>query len=155
MIPPAAAPSQKPCEAIQMDRVWRYCALYAGHGGRHRTSDGHEWGGPSSAAPSVESLIDRLENYYDFQCEGGPLRLCADWQQLKSHIDHERSLVAEIQRLTDALKEVDRANSHRGAGPHCKCSQAERERIVSAALDLRGRGLTAALPETPHEKSKP
>lgn len=29
-------------------------------------------------------VIDRLENYYDFQCEGGPLKNCVEWHQLKS-----------------------------------------------------------------------
>ena len=32
---------------------------------------------------TVKQLLDRLENHYDFQCEGGPLRLCVEWQQLK------------------------------------------------------------------------
>ena len=31
-------------------------------------------------------LVDRLENYYDFQCEGGPLRYCREWLELKKQI---------------------------------------------------------------------
>lgn len=31
---------------------------------------------------SLLALVDRLENHYDFWCEGGPLRLCVEWQQL-------------------------------------------------------------------------
>jgi chromosome segregation ATPase len=41
---------------------------------------------------------------------------------------------ARVEQLEQALKDVDRANSHQGAGPHCTCSQRERERIISAAL---------------------
>lgn len=35
------------------------------------------------------ALIDRLENHYDFQCEGGPLKNCAEWQQLKAVVKAE------------------------------------------------------------------
>jgi hypothetical protein len=39
---------------------------------------------PASAGDSLRALIDRLENYYDFECTGGPLRNCVEWQQLKA-----------------------------------------------------------------------
>lgn len=32
---------------------------------------------------TLAEMIDRLENYYDFQCEAGPLRNCVEWQSLK------------------------------------------------------------------------
>jgi hypothetical protein len=39
----------------------------------------------SASDPSaLRALIDRLENYYDFECTGGPLRHCVEWQQLKA-----------------------------------------------------------------------
>ncbi len=31
-------------------------------------------------------LITKLENYYDFQCEGGPLKNCLEWRQLKASV---------------------------------------------------------------------
>lgn len=34
--------------------------------------------------PTPLELIDRLENYYAFECEAGPLRLCVEWEQLKA-----------------------------------------------------------------------
>src|SRR5665213_509646 len=32
----------------------------------------------------IEKLLNRLDGDYDFQCEGGPLRNCVEWQQLRS-----------------------------------------------------------------------
>lgn len=33
----------------------------------------------------IREMIDRLENYYGFRCEdGGALRDCLEWQQLRS-----------------------------------------------------------------------
>lgn len=31
---------------------------------------------------TLEQLIDRLENFYSFDCEAGPLKHCVDWQAL-------------------------------------------------------------------------
>lgn len=46
---------------------------------------------------TVQALIDQLENYYDFQCEGGPLRNCVEWRQLKARIaDLERLLLDRV-----------------------------------------------------------
>jgi hypothetical protein len=42
---------------------------------------------------------------------------------------------ARCRMLTTALEAIDRANRHEGLGPHCTCSQAERERIVREALE--------------------
>lgn len=33
------------------------------------------------------SVIDRLENFYQFECEAGPLKNCVEWQKLKSAIE--------------------------------------------------------------------
>lgn len=30
----------------------------------------------------LAALVKRLETHYDFQCEGGPLRNCVEWQEL-------------------------------------------------------------------------
>ena len=38
----------------------------------------------ADASHPVTSLFERLENCYDFQCEGGPLKNCVEWQQLKA-----------------------------------------------------------------------
>lgn len=35
---------------------------------------------------ALRRLIERLENYYDFQCEGGPLKNCVEWQQITAAI---------------------------------------------------------------------
>jgi hypothetical protein len=32
----------------------------------------------------LAALIERLETYYDFECAGGPLKNCVEWQQLKA-----------------------------------------------------------------------
>lgn len=31
-------------------------------------------------------LMARLESHYSFECEGGPLRNCVEWHQLKAHV---------------------------------------------------------------------
>lgn len=31
----------------------------------------------------LRERLERLENYYDFSCEGGPLKWCREWQELK------------------------------------------------------------------------
>ena len=31
-------------------------------------------------------LMTRLESHYGFECEGGPLRNCVEWHQLKAHV---------------------------------------------------------------------
>jgi hypothetical protein len=40
--------------------------------------------------------VARLENYYDFQCEAGPLKNCQDWISLKAELAALRSLVREM-----------------------------------------------------------
>lgn len=35
---------------------------------------------------TISQLMDKLENHYDFQCEGGPLRLCVDWSDLRQWV---------------------------------------------------------------------
>lgn len=40
-------------------------------------------GQPGTEGDARARLVARLENFYDFQCEGGPLRNCVEWQQLK------------------------------------------------------------------------
>lgn len=52
------------------------------------------------------NLIERLENYYDFQCEGGPLKNCVEWIRLK-----------EVVRAYDAaadkfIRKVDEGRAH-------------------------------------------
>ena len=31
-------------------------------------------------------LMTRLESHYGFKCEGGPLRNCVEWHQLRAHV---------------------------------------------------------------------
>lgn len=33
----------------------------------------------------IEALIDRLENHYAFECEGGPLKNCVEWRKLRAY----------------------------------------------------------------------
>jgi hypothetical protein len=33
---------------------------------------------------ALRQVVERLENYYDFQCEAGPLKNCVEWHQLKA-----------------------------------------------------------------------
>jgi hypothetical protein len=37
-----------------------------------------------TAETPLAQLLDRLENYYTFECEGGPLRNCVEWQRVKA-----------------------------------------------------------------------
>ena len=38
------------------------------------------------AMSTPETLFDRLETYYDFQCEGGPLKNCVKWVALHAEV---------------------------------------------------------------------
>ena len=38
---------------------------------------------PAGAIENGRTLIERLENNYDFACEAGDLRRCSDWNDLK------------------------------------------------------------------------
>lgn len=53
----------------------------------------------------IEELIDRLENYYGFECEGGSLKNCLDWQQLV------RLVREEIGNMTAPTRHPITANS--------------------------------------------
>lgn len=37
---------------------------------------------PLGAVVNGQTLIERLETHYQFQCDGGDLRMCSDWQEL-------------------------------------------------------------------------
>ena len=39
-----------------------------------------------SAVERARELIAKLEDYYDFECEGGPLKNCQDWIALKTSL---------------------------------------------------------------------
>lgn len=41
-------------------------------------------------------LIERLENYYDFECEAGPLQGCTDWCELKACFENLAEFVNEM-----------------------------------------------------------
>lgn len=62
----------------------------------------------------VEELIERLENYYDFECTGGPLKNCREWQQLVSLTNErqqqEKLTSRELHKGTgDVLKDLQHA----------------------------------------------
>lgn len=59
----------------------------------------------------MNKLIDRLENFYDFECEGGSLKNCVDWIQLKDKISQHAAAVRkpleeEIKQLKQKLDEI-------------------------------------------------
>lgn len=59
----------------------------------------------------MNKLIDRLENLYDFECEGGSLKNCVDWIQLKDKISQHAAAVRkpleeEIKQLKQKLDEI-------------------------------------------------
>ena len=66
------------------------------------TDDCPECNGPAALCgqpkppADVAALVERIENYYSFECEGGPLRLCADWITIKGSIT---ALAQERDRL--------------------------------------------------------
>lgn len=43
---------------------------------------------PSLAIREGRRCVDRLEGYYDFECEGGPLRMNVEWDILKRSFEH-------------------------------------------------------------------
>lgn len=48
---------------------------------------------------TIPELIDRLENYYVFECEGGPLKNCVEWQTLRSGYRAMGSMRVELAQL--------------------------------------------------------
>ena len=43
---------------------------------------------PSLAIREGRRCVDRLDGYYDFECEGGPLRMNVEWDILKRSFEH-------------------------------------------------------------------
>ena len=43
---------------------------------------------PSDAIRKGRRCVDRLDGYYDFECEGGPLRMNVEWDILKRSFEH-------------------------------------------------------------------
>lgn len=62
------------------------------------------------SAPALE-LVDRLENYYQFECEGGPLKNCVDWQRLKALIatSIDRPLAAWVEIGKEVIAKAEGA----------------------------------------------
>jgi hypothetical protein len=55
----------------------------------------------------MQALIDRLENYYQFACEGGPLKSCVEWQRLSALL-RDDGLGVALLRLAQVEAERDR-----------------------------------------------
>ena len=49
------------------------------------------------------------------------------WRRIKE-------LEREVAELREALEKISNMNYHRGHGPHCTCSQEDREEIARAVL---------------------
>jgi hypothetical protein len=43
---------------------------------------------PVGAIENGREFIRRLEEHYTFECDGGPLRLCVEWDELKRCFEH-------------------------------------------------------------------
>lgn len=63
-----------------------------------------------TVAGSIRAVIERLESYYDFQCEGGPLRNCVEWQTLKCLID-AREPVTKKKISAEKIKLIEVGNA--------------------------------------------
>ena len=57
----------------------------------------------------TDALVQWLEGYYDFQCEGGPLKNCVEWQSLKDALADLRA------RLTTFQEHHVKMQQHRDA----------------------------------------
>jgi hypothetical protein len=55
--------------------------------------------------PKPDRLIDRLENYYDFESTGGPLKNCVEWQQLKGELSTLRAQLSGLREALETLNE--------------------------------------------------
>ena len=61
-------------------------------------------------------LVKRLEGYYDFQCEGGPLRNCVDWIELCAIVTDAPTWPTDLT--------LTHKNANQGGSMHCKeCGQ--------------------------------
>ena len=106
-------------------------------------------------------LMKRLESYYGFECEGGPLRNCVEWHQLKAHVSTLQSAPpAGAQGETRCVPEQFRNASYDGRnGPKAwldgydtaRTQQAEEiarlradyDKVLTAWAESRARHLAA------------
>ena len=62
---------------------------------------------PMGTVENGRECFRRLEEFYDFECEGGPLRNCVDFTEVRlcfqGLVEHVRAKDAEIERLREAL----------------------------------------------------
>lgn len=55
--------------------------------------------------PALDRLAERLENVYAFECEGGPLKNCTDWQQLRAGLTDLRAAFETLEKERDEARE--------------------------------------------------
>lgn len=56
----------------------------------------------------MKELIEKLENYYDFQCEAGDLKNCGDWIELKERVETlEHNILELMARHMEALNIIN------------------------------------------------
>ncbi len=72
---------------------------------------------------TLETAIDRLENFYKFECEAGPLANCQDWLKLKGAV--------MALRLNPRIQELEEARNKHWRGEEIAVRQLE---IVKAQL---------------------
>ena len=53
------------------------------------------------ATPRPDLTANRLESYYNFECEAGPLRNCIEWRELRAAIDRLRAMAEAGERLVE------------------------------------------------------
>lgn len=93
-----------------------------------------------SSNPEVDRLVERLENYYNFECDGGPLRNCVEWQQLLAALQSPRlNNPPEVDRLVERWEYIARGCRDL-AESRLECAEAMRAAAINrdeCAKELR------------------
>ncbi|EHZ4940438.1 hypothetical protein K5807_000314 [Escherichia coli] len=69
---------------------------------------------PLGAIENGRAFADRLENYYQFECDGGKLNMCSDWQEFRRCFEYLSEWVMHSQTehpATDAFLAEVRAKA--------------------------------------------
>lgn len=82
-----------------------------------------------------QELLARLETYYQFECEAGPLGNCVEWQQLKADVASLTRERARLQEENEKLKEM-LADESEDANQWLKEEAKERKRADAAEAGL-------------------
>jgi len=109
----------------------------------------------------LRNIFITIENKYNFQCEGGPLRNCADWRQLGELLERIEDAAppaqeqteqawAEAAKMREALKQITALPSRPAPDPGAHSWEAFGKFWMGVATDMKFKAINAlASPRVP------